>query len=97
MATIHYLAMIRDEHGAIARVSTALDERGTWRPLVATDRGVLAAGLADRLTVRLDGDDLDGTAEAASFDHTHAPDPRPVTSVDCRRILADSFTAAAAA
>jgi hypothetical protein len=58
MATIQYLTTIHVDHGAVACVRDALDELGVRRPLVVTDRGVVAAGLLDRLTARLDGDDL---------------------------------------
>ncbi len=58
MATIQYLTTIHVDHGALARVRDSLDELGVRRPLVVTDRGVVAAGLLARLTARLDGDDL---------------------------------------
>ena len=58
MATIQYLTTIHVDHGALARVRDSLDELGVRRPLVVTDRGVVAAGLLERLTARLDGDDL---------------------------------------
>lgn len=58
MATIHYLTTIHVDHGALGRVRDTLAELAVRRPLVVTDRGVVAAGLVDRLTDRLDGDDL---------------------------------------
>lgn len=50
MTQISYLTNITFEHGAVATLAAELEALGIRRPLIVTDRGVIAAGLLD--TVR---------------------------------------------
>ncbi len=54
MTTISYLTRIEFEEGGIARLPALLDDLGVSRPLVVTDRGLVATGLADRVTALFD-------------------------------------------
>lgn len=49
MADIFYLAHIRFGYGTLAEARVALDGLGLHRPLLVTDRGVRAAGIADQV------------------------------------------------
>lgn len=51
MARIAYLTTIDFGAGTIAELPVALRELGITRPLLVTDRGVVGAGLADRLAL----------------------------------------------
>ena len=53
MPTITYLTKIQFDFGAIGLISEELAALGVRRPLVVTDRGVVAVGLADRLAEHL--------------------------------------------
>jgi len=56
MATLSYLTTTHFDFGAIEQIPTALRRAGITRPLIATDKGVRAAGLVDRVTETLGGD-----------------------------------------
>lgn len=49
MALITYLTRIEFEEGAISRLPSILTELGVARPLVVTDRGLVASGLVERV------------------------------------------------
>lgn len=49
MALITYLTRIEFDEGAIARLPAILEGLGVARPLVVTDRGLVATGLVDRV------------------------------------------------
>jgi len=49
MALINYLTRIQLDHGALALLGQELEQLGITRPLVVTDKGLVAAGLVDRL------------------------------------------------
>ena len=49
MPTINYVTRIEFEEGAIERLPTLLAELGGKRPLIATDRGLVATGLVARV------------------------------------------------
>lgn len=49
MALITYLTRIQFDHGALALLKDELSALGIRRPLIVTDRGVVAAGLVDRV------------------------------------------------
>lgn len=53
MPTITYLTTIHFEMGAVARIRDACTSLGITRPLIVTDKGVVAAGLLSRVTDRL--------------------------------------------
>jgi 4-hydroxybutyrate dehydrogenase len=55
MATITYLTRIEFGEGQIARLPEFLSGLGIARPLIATDRGLIAAGLVARITGLLAG------------------------------------------
>jgi len=65
MALISYLTTIDFDFGALARLGDHLSRLGICRPLVVTDRGVVAAGLAARVAGA-----LPAGAHAARFDET---------------------------
>lgn len=72
MATITYLTQIEFGSGSLTRVASCLDTLGGRRPLIVTDRGIVAAGLLDRLQAELpaglpvfDGTPGNPTEEAA--------------------------------
>ncbi len=50
MAVITYLTTIRFDPGALAGLPGDLNDLGIRRPLIVTDRGLVAAGVLDRLT-----------------------------------------------
>jgi 4-hydroxybutyrate dehydrogenase len=53
MADISYLTTICFENGALRELSARLKTIGIARPLIATDRGIVQAGLLDQLTAVL--------------------------------------------
>jgi 4-hydroxybutyrate dehydrogenase len=55
MATLSYLTTTLFDFGAISRLPRVLGGLGVRRPLIATDRGIIAAGLLDRLQAVLGG------------------------------------------
>ncbi len=55
MALITYLTKIQFDFGALALLPEELAGLGIARPLIATDKGVVAAGLLDRLLTTLPG------------------------------------------
>jgi alcohol dehydrogenase class IV len=67
MALITYLTRIQFDHGALALLKDELAALGIRRPLIVTDRGVVAAGLAQRVTAVLPSD-----MPVALFDQTPA-------------------------
>lgn len=68
MATINYLTTVQFEFGAIRLVKQECERLGISRPLIVTDKGIVAAGLLAQLTQQLSGID------AAVFDET-PPNP----------------------
>ena len=69
MALITYLTRIQFDFGALALLPEELAGLGIARPLIATDKGVAAAGLLDRLLAT-----LPGAVTATVFDAT-PPNP----------------------
>jgi 4-hydroxybutyrate dehydrogenase len=69
MANIPYLTDLRFDHGAINQIGKALQSLGASRPLIVTDKGVVAAGLLQTLldVMRAASDTL---GPAAIFDET---------------------------
>ncbi len=55
MALINYVTSIQFEFGAVRLLRQECDRLGVRRPLVVTDQGVQAAGLADLVLSQLDG------------------------------------------
>ncbi|TLU71651.1 iron-containing alcohol dehydrogenase [Lichenicoccus roseus] len=55
MALINYVTTIQFEFGAVRLLRQECDRLGIRHPLVVTDPGVRAAGLADRVLAELDG------------------------------------------
>src|SRR5690348_10875058 len=66
MALITYLTRIQFDFGAIKLLPDELKLLGIKRPLIVTDKGVIAAGLAERVQAAM------GTAPAAIYDGTPA-------------------------
>jgi alcohol dehydrogenase class IV len=56
MASINYLTRIEFAEGEIARLRDHATTLGMTRPLVVTDRGLVATGMVDRVTGLLGGD-----------------------------------------
>lgn len=67
MALINYLTKIQFDFGALDALAGELAELGVVRPLLVTDKGIVEAGLLDRVA-----DSLGGTAKPAVFDGTPA-------------------------
>ncbi len=65
MAILNYLTTTHFDFGAIAIVPKELERQGVRRPLIATDRGVRAAGLLDALL-----DAVPGSRDFPVFDDT---------------------------
>lgn len=63
MADIFYLSHVRFGHGALGELAAAVAGLGVRRPLLVTDKGVRAAGLAERVAKALG-------MEASVFDGT---------------------------
>jgi len=67
MALITYLTTIQFDFGAVKLLESELPKLGISRPLIVTDRGVVAAGVADRVKECLPGNTpvavYDGTPE----------------------------------
>ncbi|WP_128255790.1 iron-containing alcohol dehydrogenase [Falsirhodobacter deserti] len=73
MSTINYLTRIEFGEGEISRLPEFLAGLGVRRPLIATDRGLVATGLVDRVTAQI--------PEAVVFADTPAnPTEEAVTS-----------------
>lgn len=76
MALITYLTTIQFDFGAIACLEQELPRLGITRPLIVTDRGVLAAGLIDMVKKKLPGNlpvtVFDGTPENPTERAVHA-------------------------
>ena len=53
MATITYLTRIEFDEGAVAKLPGLLDGLKVARPLLVTDRGLMATGLVDRVAAQL--------------------------------------------
>lgn len=64
MASIPYLTDTRFDHGAVSQTGKALASLGASRPLIVTDKGIIAAGLLQHVLDALEG------APAAIFDET---------------------------
>lgn len=54
MSTINYLTQIEFGEGEIARLPELLHKLGVKRPLIATDHGLVATGMVERITALLD-------------------------------------------
>jgi len=54
MALLSYLTITHFDNGAIRNLQKVLKQNGISRPLIATDQGLKAAGIVDRLTEALD-------------------------------------------
>ena len=67
MALITYLTRIQLDHGALALLGEEMAALGITRPLVVTDRGIVHAGLLERLLA-----ELPERAAAEIFDDTPA-------------------------
>ena len=82
MALINYLTRIQFDFGALALLPEEMKLIGMSRPLVITDRGVVAAGLLDRVTAT-----LPASVAVATFDGTPAnPTERAaLTALDAYR------------
>ena len=65
LALINYITTVRLDHGAVRGLAEDLAAAGMTRPLVVTDKGVVAAGLLDRVLAGLPA----GTVRAV-FDDT---------------------------
>ena len=66
MALINYITQVQFDFGALAGVAAECARLGIRRPLICTDRGIVAAGLLQRLNVAL------GEIPAAVYDGTPA-------------------------
>lgn len=84
MVQITYLTTVRFDHGALDGIREACAELGISRPLIVTDKGVVAAGLTRRLADRL-GNTLAGEI----FDAT-PPNPTEAATVACAERLRES-------
>ncbi len=66
MALINYITQVQFDFGALAGVAAECARLGIQRPLICTDRGIVAAGLMDKLNAAL------GEVPAAVYDGTPA-------------------------
>lgn len=66
MALINYITQVQFDFGALAGVGSECVRLGIQRPLICTDRGIVAAGLLDKLKAAL------GEVAAAVYDGTPA-------------------------
>lgn len=64
MASLPYLTDTRFDHGAVSQTGKALQSLGASRPLIVTDKGIVAAGLLHSVLDAL------GAPPAAVFDET---------------------------
>ncbi|MEO8667345.1 MAG: iron-containing alcohol dehydrogenase [Bauldia sp.] len=64
MATLSYLTTTLFDFGAVKRLPKALARLGIQRPMITTDKGVVAAGLCQRVTAAM------GDGEIPIFDRT---------------------------
>ncbi|MGE4218756.1 MAG: iron-containing alcohol dehydrogenase [Alphaproteobacteria bacterium] len=53
MATLHYMTTTHFDHGALERLGRELQRLGISRPLICTDRGLVAAGLVETVQAQL--------------------------------------------
>jgi 4-hydroxybutyrate dehydrogenase len=83
MALITYLTRIQFDFGAIKLLPDELKLLGIKRPLIVTDKGVVAAGLAERVQAAM------GVAPAAVYDRTPA-NPTEQASVDAAGLYRSS-------
>lgn len=67
MATISYLTTVQFDYGIIATLGAEARRIGMQRPLVVTDKGIVASGLIQRVLQH-----LDAAQSAALFDETPA-------------------------
>ncbi len=67
MTTINYLTTITFDHGAINGLGDTLEELDIARPLMVTDKGIVAAGLLEQVKTTIPKD-----RETACFDETPA-------------------------
>ena len=65
MALIHYLTQIQFDFGAVSLLPDECARIGIRRPLVVTDRGVVAAGVAEQALAP-----IAGKLQHALFDET---------------------------
>ncbi|MCH8002554.1 MAG: iron-containing alcohol dehydrogenase [Proteobacteria bacterium] len=72
MALITYLTKIQFDFGALALVPEELAALGIARPLVATDKGIVACGLLARLTAVLPADTAPTIFDATPANPTEA-------------------------
>ena len=80
MATITYLTTIHFDFGAVDKLASELQRLGIKRPLLVTDKGVVAAGLLDRIRARIPND-----IEVTLFDET-PPNPTETASLKAARL-----------
>jgi 4-hydroxybutyrate dehydrogenase len=81
MALITYVTRVQFDFGALALLAEELALAGIRRPLVVTDRGVVAAGLWERVRAALPAD-----LPVALFADTRPTRPRPPCATPRRRI-----------
>ena len=79
MALINYLTRIQIDFGALALLGAELDTIGMRRPLIVTDKGLVALGLTERLMAALPDAGaaalFDGTPENPRMDETKMMPP----------------------
>ncbi len=83
MALITYLTRIQFDFGALNLLAEELKLLGMKRPLIATDKGVVAAGVIDQVKAKL------GVAAAAVYDGT-PPNPTEEAVLACLEIYKQS-------
>ena len=65
MPVLSFLTTTHFDHGAISQLQTTLDRKNIKRPLIATDKGIVAAGILDTVA-----EAMDAGAAAPVFDDT---------------------------
>ncbi len=80
MALITYLTRIQFDHGALALLADELKGLGIRRPLIVTDRGVVAAGLVQRVKEALHADMSVSVFDATPANPTEAAARHAVTA-----------------
>ena len=70
MATINYLSSVEFDFGAVSRLGKLLSAHAITRPLVVTDRGIVGAGIADRVLANLSGIDPPAVFDATPSNPT---------------------------